>query len=119
MRTLLYVLFLLQAMAGHSQRVVDVGKEDVSLTSNMFYAVGGEPVSTIKYVRVVAGSPYFNESWMRGKVVMSGGFVYDSVLLRLDLLDNSLQYIGRGGRELIAVSVVKAVILRDSVSGKG
>ena len=77
-----------------------------------------EPVSNVKYIRVVTGSPYFNESWMRGKVVMSGGFEYDSVLLRLDLLDNSLQYIGRDGREMIAVPAVKSVILRDSVSGK-
>jgi hypothetical protein len=56
---------------------------------------------------------------MRGKITMSGGAVYDSILVRLDLMDNSLQYVSHKGKEMIAVSTtIKTVVLRDSVTGK-
>jgi len=90
----------------------------VQVTSSLFYIVGGEPVSTAKYVRVVEGSPYFNESWMKGKVVMNRGARYDSILLRLDLLENALHYLAKDRQEMIATSPVKSIILSDSVSGK-
>ena len=38
------------------QRVVDVGKEETSPLSGLFFVLGGEPYSLAKYVRVVEGS---------------------------------------------------------------
>ncbi len=43
--------------------------------------------------------PYFKEEWMGGKVIASGGFAYDSIYLRLDLLNNTLHYLDQAGRK--------------------
>ena len=73
------------------QKVIDVEKNDYKVTSSQFYAVGGEPISSTKYIKVVKGTPYFRDSFIRGKVIMMAGNVYDSILLRLDLRNNTLQ----------------------------
>src|SRR5256885_9954196 len=112
-------LLLLPALAVQSQqsKVVDVTKDDTQIVGNLFYMVGSEPVSTAKYVKVVAGSPYFSESWMNAKLVLPAGNAYEHVRVRLDLCANQLQYIGPSGDELVATTAIKTVILHDSVSG--
>ena len=106
------------AITGHTQERIEVGKQEVKIQSGNFYILGEQRVAAAKYVKVVEGSPYFRETWMRGMVTMSKGSRYDSILLRLDLLDNSLQYINLDGKEMIATSQVRAIILNDSVTGK-
>lgn len=119
MRKMLVILFNLVTILGHSQRVVDVDKDNYQSPSSLFYTVAGSPVSATKYIRLVHGTPYFNESYMRGKVTMSEGAVYDSVLIRLDLMDNSLQYVNKQGIEMVTVqNTIRNIILTDSVTGK-
>ncbi|MDP4264377.1 MAG: hypothetical protein Q8941_17740 [Bacteroidota bacterium] len=120
MRFLLHPLFLLTILAGQAQqtKVVDVNKDNVQIVGSLYYMVGDAPVSAAKYVKVVAGTPYFSESWMKAKLELEKGSVYQQVLVRLDLLANDLQYIGPGGKELVATTPVKSVTLLDSVSGK-
>src|SRR5262245_41597881 len=103
MRKLLSIAYMLFTILTHAQITIDVDKNDHH-ASSMYYTVGGTPMLATKYVKVVSGSPYFNEGYMKGKVVMSKGSVHDSVYLRLDLVDNSLLYIGPGGQEIIAES---------------
>jgi hypothetical protein len=119
MRQLLLLLVMLPAFAGYAQtKVVDVGKSDVRITDNMFYAVGGTPVSTTKYVRIISGSPYFNDTWMKGRVMVENEHIYDSLQLKLDMIDQTLSYLNTDGSELIATTAVKAVTLFDAVTGR-
>lgn len=117
MKPFFFILLFFPALAGHSQKVIDVGKNDAD-AGRLFYSVNGEPFSMAKYVKVVAGSPYFNDSWMKGRLESNGGKVYDSLLLRLDLLENSIHYMGPDGREMVAATAISKVTLLDSVSGK-
>ncbi|MBL7739985.1 MAG: hypothetical protein JNK14_12270 [Chitinophagaceae bacterium] len=118
-RTWFLVYFVLPAAAGYSQaKVVDVGKENVQISSLLFYSVGGEPVSRAKYVRVVAGTPYFSEHFMKGKLAMGDGRMYDSLQLKLDMVDHTLLFIGKDGSELVATTSVKGVTLTDSLTGR-
>lgn len=118
MRALLFMLFLLPALAGLAQvKTVDVDKQDVSVVGDRFYTIGGTPVTNTKYVRLVEGSPFFNDAWMTGKLAMGDGRLYDSLRLRLDLVENELHYLDATGKELIATTAVRAITLRDSVSG--
>ena len=32
-------------------------------------AVSGEPLSSAKFSKLVKGSPYFNDEWMKGNVI--------------------------------------------------
>ncbi|MBL7744449.1 MAG: hypothetical protein JNN00_13325, partial [Chitinophagaceae bacterium] len=111
--------FLVSGLTGYSQtKVVDVGKENVQITSSLFYSVGGEPVSTTKYVRVVSGSPYFSENWMKGKLALGDGRMYDSLRLKLDMVEHSLLFISQLGKELMATTPVRGVSLIDSLTGQ-
>ena len=120
MKRLLAFLFLLPALAGWCQqtKVVDVGKEEVRLSPGRFYSVGGEPVSPVKYVKVVDGSPYFSQSWMKGSLDLGDGRGYENLWLKLDLADNSVLFIDAEGRVMIANAVIKNISLTDSVTGK-
>lgn len=119
MRPLLFSFLVALSFACYSQpNTVDVGKNDGGVGSTMYYVVGGTPVSNTRYVKVVEGSPYFSDDWMKGKLVLSGGSMYDSLRLRLDLLANELQYISREGQEMIATTPVLAITLNDSSSGE-
>ena len=69
---------------------MDVGRENLPLTSNLFYTVNGVPFSNYKYVKLVEGSPYFNDSFMRGRIIMSKGSIYDSIAVRIYQFDHSL-----------------------------
>jgi hypothetical protein len=120
MKYILSILFLLQALAVCCQqnKVVDVGKEIVNVSPARFFTVGGEPVSNAKYIRVVEGTPYFNEAWMKGSLDLSDGHGYENLWLKIDLMDNSLLYLDVDGKEMIATSVIKNLRLIDSVTGK-
>ena len=118
MRALFFLLFILTAMGALSQtKTVDVDKQDMSAGSDRFYTIGGTPVTNTKYVRVIEGSPFFSEAWMKGKLSLSTGEMYDSLWLRLDLLENELHFISKEGKELIATTPVRGVTLKDSVTG--
>lgn len=120
MKRLLAFLFVLPALTGWCQqtKVIDVGKEEVRLSPGQFYSVGGEPVSPVKYVKVVEGSPYFSQSWMKGSLDLGDGRGYENLWLKLDLADNSVLFIDAEGREMIANVVIKNMTLIDSVTGK-
>jgi hypothetical protein len=118
MKVILVVWLMIAHYTSLSQaNVVDVGKQDVAVSTNMFYMVGGNPISTTKYIKVVDGTPYFNAGWMKGEILLPDGRVYDSLRLRLDLAADEVQYISPNGSELIVSTPVKAITFIDSISG--
>lgn len=118
MKNLLFPIFLLPGIAAFPQKVIDVGKQDVRVTSSMFYVAGGRPVSIAKYVKVVSGTPYFSDNWMYGRVELADGHLYDSVKLKLDLADNSVLFLAPDSTEMIATASIKDVTLIDASTGK-
>lgn len=117
MKYSLLIGLVLAISTSFGQRVVDVDKTD-SPISNVFYTVGGEPVSIAKYVRVVEGSPFFSDNWLWGSLTLPGGRKYDTILLRLDLSANEVQYMDNQGNPLIATSPVAEIWLTDTNQNK-
>lgn len=118
---LLYLLAaLLTSGPGVSaqQKVANVDKDDISPVSGPFFVLGGEPFSLVKYVRVVDGSPFFKDEWMPGVIVLPGGTRYDSLELKLDLLDNKIHYKDQKGNDLIASNPVRELWLNEPSSGE-
>jgi hypothetical protein len=110
-KIILFISLLVTALNAGSQKVIDIGKNNYSISPGNFF-------TNVKYFKLVEGSPYFNENWMRGSVITSQGTKYDSIMLRLDLYENVLQYIDPQGNEMVATSPIRAVILSDSITGK-
>lgn len=115
MRHTLIFILCFAAISGSGQRIVDVGKSDAPISA-LYYAVGGEPVSLVKYVKVVEGTPYFSEDWLDGSLIVSGGRKYDTVLLKLDLLAHELQYLDNDGNALVATTPVTEIWINDKMA---
>ncbi len=115
MKTLvLHMVMLLLVCRGTAQTVINVDKAEGGLASNAFFVVGGSPVSTARYVKIVSGSPYFSEEKMSGSLQIAGGKIVDSLLLRLDLVDNTVLYTSpKGDQEMVATSPVVKVTLNN------
>lgn len=97
------------------QKTVDVSSNDVSpLAPSFFTVVGGEPVMNARFTKLVEGSPYFKDDWMKGEVTINGDQQFAGVYLKLDLYDNQLHFKDKTGNELIATATIKKVTLFDS-----
>jgi hypothetical protein len=122
MKQFILLSLVFAAFAASSQGVVNVDKTDPTAIPNtlrygLMYLTGGAPVPNTKYVQVVSGTPYFNDSLMLGKIVMSGGRVIDSLKLRLDLLENTFQYQGLDGTIMTATTPIRSITLFEPVAG--
>lgn len=121
MKTLLAALILpVSANVFAQTTTVNIDKINTSgiVSSNLIYAVGGVPMNNARYVAIMEGSAFYNDAFVPGKIILSGGRMYDKIKLRLDLMDNSVQYISPGGEELVATTSIKTVVLYDAVLEK-
>ncbi|HVU97950.1 MAG TPA: hypothetical protein VHE34_22155 [Puia sp.] len=102
-----------------AQRVIDVnstdgaGATDYSASS----AVMGQLYTGLKFVRVTAGTPFFKEQFMKAVLFDDGGGRYRCNAVRINLLDNEINFLGADGRENVATSPVRRIILTDSTNG--
>ncbi|MGZ3853169.1 MAG: hypothetical protein ACXVBJ_14860 [Flavisolibacter sp.] len=113
MRPFTFAILLFLSLRSSSQKVVDVSKEDSRVGSNTFFVSGGEPFVTTKFVNLVEGSPYFKEEWMKGVVVDASDHQFKNVRLRIDLMANTIHFIGDKEQEFVAKNPVKQVVLTD------
>jgi len=100
-----------------AQKTVDVAEGNVSAMSPSFFSVvGGEPVVFAKFAKIVDGTPYFSDEWIKGNVVINGEKQFTGVFLKLDLYYNEVHYRDPRGNELVAVTPIQKLILFDSLS---
>jgi len=117
-KLLLIALPLLALQAQAQNNVVDVDKNTKPLDNREFYATGGFPLNSTKYVKVTGGSPYLSESWMKATIVTPAGTQYDGLRLKVDLIDNSVIYLNPKGEEMVCLAQLSKIALRDSITGK-
>jgi hypothetical protein len=118
MKLLLIALISSIAMESLAQRTIDITKNDVSATApNMMMVVGGEPFVLYKFTRLVNGTPYFSDNWMKGNVVINGGGSSNQGLsLKLDLVDNKVHFKDPKGVEMVATTIIQKITLFDSIT---
>jgi hypothetical protein len=117
MYKLVSIIFAFSVLAARSQapgRTVQFSPPPVH---NNFYKDADLAVVKDKYPPFASGSPYFIEEWSNADVELEHGETFKDVKMRLDLVENTLQYISPEGRELVASSAIKTVIFKDSASG--
>jgi len=102
---------------GFSQRTIDVDKDpnaNGGILQNV-YTVGGKPFVTAKFSKVIEGTPFFNEQMMRGTIISSDEKEHKNLSVRLNLLESQVNYLGDKQIEMIATSIVKEVVLLDTI----
>src|SRR5215218_2724528 len=100
-----------------AQKTIDVDKT-TGVPQNSFYSVGGEPFVNVKFVRLISGTPYFKDEWMKGTGISGTGVIYKAGVLKLDLFDHQVHFLDASGNEMITTSPLKEVILTDTTTGK-
>lgn len=116
MKTLFACCLLLFSALGFSQKTIDVDKVD-GIPANSLYAVGGEPFVNVRFVRLVSGTPYFKEEWMKGIALSDKNTGYQNRKVRLDLFDNELHYLDKNNQEMICTLSLKDITLIDTIAG--
>jgi len=117
MKLLFAVLLCSYTIPLRAQKIVDVAEGNASAMSPSFFSVvGGEPVVFAKFAKIVDGTPYFSDEWMKGNVVIDGEKQFTGVFLKLDLYNNEVHYRDPKGTELVAVTPIQKLILFDSSS---
>ncbi len=117
MKLLIAILLCSSTVSLQAQRTVDVADGNASAMSPSFFSVvGGEPVVFAKFAKIVEGTPYFSDEWMKGNVVMNGEKQFTGVYLKLDLYNNEVHYRDPKGNELIAITPIQRIILFDSTA---
>ena len=113
-----FLLFFAAPVCISAQRVIDVDKSDVSPLKGHFYNIAGSAVSMAKYVRLVEGSPFFSEKWMKGTAFLPDGNQLENLLMRIDLVADEIQFIGESGKEMVATNPISEILLSDSLTGE-
>jgi hypothetical protein len=109
------MIVFLYPISASAQRVVDVDKYEGSALT-FFRVVGGEPISNTKFVRLVDGTPYFSDRWMKGNVIVEES-EYRNVFLRVNILETSLEFMDQKGEQMVCTMPIKKVVLTDSLKG--
>ena len=117
MKLLFVILLCSSTISLLAQKTVDVAEGNASAMSPSFFSVvGGEPVVFAKFAKIVDGTPYFSDEWMKGNVVINGDKQFTGVYLKLDLYNNEVHYRDLKGNELVAITPIQRLILFDSSS---
>lgn len=115
MRMVLLLFCFSICLGGKAQRTIDVSKPEGSLPHGAFYSVGGTPFMNAKFVRLIDGTPYFREEWMKGTLTTPSGQEFKDLSIKLDLFDNEIHYIDSNGQEMIVTIPIQEVAVRDAL----
>lgn len=117
--TLILIALAFSGSFARAQQVVDLTNTDYKMGRDgmTVTAVNGLLYSPVKFIKVTAGTPFFKEQWMKGTLVAEGGQAYKNLALRLNLMDNEVNYKDAAGQEMVTTSPIKYIILTDSSVG--
>jgi hypothetical protein len=115
MKFFLLLLFVTVAFSVRAQRTINVADGSVDAISPAFFnVVGGEPIVSARFTKLVSGTPYFANEWMKGNVTTKNGALFSGVHLKLDLYDNEVHYRDPKGDEMIALTPLQKITLFDT-----
>jgi hypothetical protein len=118
MRTLIILLLFVSSQA-FGQGRVNITNDDVNLQlGGFFQAVSGVPVVTGRYYKVVEGSPFFSEHWMKGSAALDKDKEYHNLTLRVNLLEDKVHFMDVKGNEIICTTPINRMTVKDSLTGR-
>ncbi len=99
-------------------QTIDVDKSDKGSTVINNLYTSGLPYVNAKFVRLVSGSPFFNEQMMRGILISRDNTEYRNIVIRLNLLESQVNFLNNKQEELIVGTPLREVTLIDTVNQK-
>lgn len=114
MKTVVFLLSFFTAVSGYSQGG-GYNKNDFKTVSGSLFltTITGEPINTNKYIRLVEGTPFFQDGWMQSIIVLKDGKRTQNVQARLNLLEDEIVYLDTKGRELVVTQPVTEIVFMN------
>jgi len=81
-------------------------------------SMNGQAMLVNKYANLVSGSPYLEDAWQEGKLMIAENQAYIPLTFKLNLLDNTLHFRDSTGRELITNRRVKDLVITNPNYGE-
>ena len=117
MKRLISCCLLFISLLSYSQ-TIDVDKNDKRLAAISNLSASGTPYINAKFVRVISGSPFFNEQMMRGILISRDNTEYRNIIIRLNLLESQVNFLNNKQEELIVGTPLREVTLLDTITQK-
>lgn len=116
MRKIVLICLLFATAACFGQGIIPyhTSDETTSAAPPAVAIIQGVPFPLEKYVRITQGSPFFSDSWMNGKILLQNGRISKNLPLRLNLLENEVNYLGPTGREMVVTEPMRYLVMVDS-----
>ena len=117
---LLAAICTLATLAGRGQQVIDVDKAGGPTipASDVVGGFQGMIYNNEKFVRVTSGSAFFQDQFLPATLYDATGSRYKAGAVRLNLLDNQINYKDGNGTEMVTTTPIKRVVLEDKDAGK-
>jgi hypothetical protein len=104
-------------LTGRSQQVVNVNSDNFSFSNRNNADISQMVHQPIKFVKITAGTPFFDDQWMKARLFDGNGDSYASHSVRLNLLDNDVSFLDADGTEMVTTIPVKKIQLTDTTTG--
>lgn len=116
MRKLICCCILFIFLKSFSQAIDLNNPETRTPAINNLFTESGTPFIEAKFVRLVSGSPFFNEKMMRGILVSKDSIQYSNLGLRLNLMESQVNFLNE--KEMVVGVPIRELILPDTVNHK-
>ena len=118
MKKLISCCLLGICFSSYSQNI-DVSKpyEKSAALINTFSA-SGTPYIDAKFVRMVSGSPFFNDKMMLGILISITGIEYRELAVRLNLMESHINFLNDKQVEMLVAIPIRELTLLDTLNKK-
>ena len=114
-----FIIFYWLCCCGtQAQQNFDVNATDIAAGPGVLYSINGQSFSRERFSNLVDGSPFFNEEFMKGDLVLENGKMVKNFSVRLNLLDGTLNYLNEKNEELEAAVPIREVHLTDPLTNQ-
>lgn len=113
-------VIIIGCLTANAQQVVDVNSDEFAATNHRSVeaAITGLILQPYKYVQITDGTPYFNKEYLKARLFDAAGTSYASNAVRLNLLDNEVDFKDDKGTEMMTTTPVRRIQFTDTTTGK-
>jgi hypothetical protein len=113
------IFYFLLISTVNAQQIIDPSQMDLNFGSlNTSDIVNGRVSFRDGSEKIISGSAFFVDAWMKGGVLDAKGNSFGNIWLKIDLLNNEINYKDKNGQPMVATNPLKYVVFKDSATNE-
>lgn len=98
----------------HAQVTVRVDNTIMNTGGFGFQVMGVIPAGATEMVDLLKGSPFYNDTWNKSKVVTEKGAVFQDVPIKINLYDQAIHYKDASGKEMVSNTPLSEILFEKA-----